>query len=103
MNRKISRICGRNTSTPPTPAITPSPTSEVTHSGAATASSPRAAQSPIQPTSDSVSPVRNVPGAPNVTANISPITTRKIGNARYLFVTTRSILSEVEISRSRRR
>ena len=98
MNRKISRICGRNTITPPTPAITPSSTSEVTHSGAAMAVSPASAATPSHSTKVSVRPVRKEPIFPKVTANIRPITMKKIGNAKYLWVTIRSILSEVEIS-----
>ena len=103
MNRKISRIWGRNTSTPPTPAITPLCTSERTHSGEWTASSPAAAHAPSCVTSASVPLDSAVPMGPKVTANISAITAKKMGKARYLWVTIRSMRSDREISCSCRR
>ena len=92
----MSSICGRNTSTPPTPAIMPSDTSEDSHAGASSHAMSALAPAPMPSfTSASIRPVRNVPIGPNVTQNITANTIRNSGKARYLFVTTRSMAAEV--------
>ena len=92
----MSRICGRNTSTPPTPAMMPSDTSEDSHAGASSHAMSDFAPAPITSfTSASIRPVRNVPIGPNVTQNITASTMKNSGKARYLLVTTRSMAAVV--------
>ena len=93
------RICGRNTSTPPTPASTPSTNSARIHAGAEA----RNAETPSErrPTPCSTRSESAVPGQPKVRANISASTAKKMGKANTRWVSTRSILSEMVVSCSR--
>ena len=97
--RKINNtnICGTNPKTAPTPATIPSRISPCNQSAQPIAFNPLSiAGGMISPNNTSfVQSVTNAPTVVTDTKYTMVITTAKIGNAAHLFVTMRSILSEV--------
>ena len=83
-------ICGRNTSTPPTPASTPSTRSARIHAGAEARNADTPSESRPMPCSTRSESA--VPGQPKVRANISASTAKKMGKANTRWVSTRSNL-----------
>ena len=87
--KKSNRIFGRKTSTEPTPVMIPSPTRDANHPTLMAF----AAVSASQPKKSSIMFMKGVAKV-KVTSKAAHISARNMGIPRYLFVTTRSTISD---------
>jgi hypothetical protein len=93
-NKNSSAIMGRKVSTPPTPEISPSTSSPLSHPGARTASShPDTPGHRTSSTNQAMPSDIQAPGPLKVTRNTASIIPRKTGMAQIRWVATASIRS----------
>ncbi len=104
-DRKKNRIaiCGKNVSTPPTPVSTPSHNKLMSHGTTPSWVSRFSTAGSSNPSSVSTPSDSHPPRPSNVSIKMSPMTARKIGIPRYLFVSTASIRSLTVFSPGARR